>query len=462
MFDEFRTATPAEHLDEYSDANIAFHQAIIRLSGSHLMGKTIENLFIHVRAIRRMTISQQRPRRALDHRPHADHRGAGNARHRARRAAGAPALARSRRARREALRLSGLRPSHHAASDDGRPPMNKAVIDTSGLRGAARQRSRPKGRAVDPKALAEVARAPRRRAAPARPPDRAPAPDPGPYGCLSAAHLVALAQEMKLAMTEVYEVATFYHHFDVVKEGETPPPAITVRVCETLSCEMAGARRAARGARERLRERGVRVHRRAVRRPLRAGAGGGRRPQSDRPTRPPRSRRRRRSRQARVEPELAGVHRLRGVPRGGRLRTLDGVRRRQAHGRRRRSPRWRARRCAAWAARAFPSGRKWKIVRAEPAPRLMAVNIDEGEPGHVQGSLLPRARSAPLPRRHADRRVGGRHRRHLHLPARRVRRVPRDARARDRGARSRSAVRACRRSTCGAARARTSAAKSRR
>ncbi len=59
MFDEFRNATPAEHIDEYSDANIAFHQAIIALSGSHLMGKTLENLFIHVRAIRRMTISQR-------------------------------------------------------------------------------------------------------------------------------------------------------------------------------------------------------------------------------------------------------------------------------------------------------------------------------------------------------------------------------------------------------------------
>jgi DNA-binding GntR family transcriptional regulator len=59
MFDEFRNSTPAEHIDEYSDANIAFHQAIIALSGSHLMGKTIENLFVHVRAIRRMTISQR-------------------------------------------------------------------------------------------------------------------------------------------------------------------------------------------------------------------------------------------------------------------------------------------------------------------------------------------------------------------------------------------------------------------
>ena len=58
MFDDFRNAAPGEHINEYSDANIAFHQAIIRLSGSHLMGQTLENLFIHVRAIRRMTISQ--------------------------------------------------------------------------------------------------------------------------------------------------------------------------------------------------------------------------------------------------------------------------------------------------------------------------------------------------------------------------------------------------------------------
>ena len=69
MFDEFRTSAPAEHIHEYSDANIAFHQAIIRLSGSHLMGKTIENLFIHVRAIRRLTISQsdRAARSIVDH-----------------------------------------------------------------------------------------------------------------------------------------------------------------------------------------------------------------------------------------------------------------------------------------------------------------------------------------------------------------------------------------------------------
>ncbi len=69
MFDEFNNSTPSDHIDEYSDANIAFHQAIIRLSGSHLMGKTIENLFIHVRAIRRMTISQndRAARSIVDH-----------------------------------------------------------------------------------------------------------------------------------------------------------------------------------------------------------------------------------------------------------------------------------------------------------------------------------------------------------------------------------------------------------
>ena len=70
MFDEFHNSAPSEHLHEYSDANIAFHQAIIQLSGSHLMARTIENLFVHVRAIRRMTISQKdRASRSSSHPP---------------------------------------------------------------------------------------------------------------------------------------------------------------------------------------------------------------------------------------------------------------------------------------------------------------------------------------------------------------------------------------------------------
>ena len=69
LFDSFRNETPADHIEEYSEANIAFHQAIIRLSGSHLMGQTIENLFIHVRAIRKMTIAQsdRAERSIIDH-----------------------------------------------------------------------------------------------------------------------------------------------------------------------------------------------------------------------------------------------------------------------------------------------------------------------------------------------------------------------------------------------------------
>jgi len=63
------------------------------------------------------------------------------------------------------------------------------------------------------------------------------------YHYISAKHVVALAFEMKLSQAEVYEVATFYHHFDVIKEDQTPPPPLTVRVCESLSCEMSGAKK---------------------------------------------------------------------------------------------------------------------------------------------------------------------------------------------------------------------------
>src|SRR6188508_2649975 len=121
--------------------------------------------------------------------------------------------------------------------------MNAPVKPPAG-NGAGRKRrpaKTPKGRQVDPAAL-DAVRAllgdrPRRRDLLIEHlhliQDR--------YGHLSAAHLAALAQEMKLALTEVYEVATFYHHFDVVKEGETPPPALTVRVCDSIACELAGA-----------------------------------------------------------------------------------------------------------------------------------------------------------------------------------------------------------------------------
>jgi formate dehydrogenase beta subunit len=61
------------------------------------------------------------------------------------------------------------------------------------------------------------------------------------FGHISASHLAALAVEMTLPQAEVYEVATFYAHFDVIKEGETAPPAVTIRVCDSLSCQLRGA-----------------------------------------------------------------------------------------------------------------------------------------------------------------------------------------------------------------------------
>ena len=107
--------------------------------------------------------------------------------------------------------------------------------------GRGKGRKTPKGRQLDDAALAEVLELlgdrPRRRDLLIEHlhliQDR--------YGHLSAAHLRALGEEMKMAQAEVYEVATFYAHFDVVKEGETAPPDITIRVCDSLSCELAGA-----------------------------------------------------------------------------------------------------------------------------------------------------------------------------------------------------------------------------
>src|SRR5262249_36117192 len=104
-------------------------------------------------------------------------------------------------------------------------------------------RATPKGRRVDPKAHEEVlillGDAPRRRDLRIEHLHKIQ----DKYGCLSAQPLVALASEMKMAMAEVYEVATFYHHFDVIKEGETAPPAVTVRVCDSVVCELAGSRK---------------------------------------------------------------------------------------------------------------------------------------------------------------------------------------------------------------------------
>ena len=108
-------------------------------------------------------------------------------------------------------------------------------------RGAKSKGAKPKGRQVDDIALEEVR---------ALLGQRERRPDlliehlhllQDHFGCLHARHLRALAEEMRLSQVEVYEVASFYDHFDIIKEGEVAPPALTIRVCDSLSCMMAGA-----------------------------------------------------------------------------------------------------------------------------------------------------------------------------------------------------------------------------
>jgi formate dehydrogenase len=256
--------------------------------------------------------------------------------------------------------------------------MNESmIVDTSRLRGKRGVKSRPKGRPVDAEALADVrallGNATRERSMLIEYLHRIQ----DARGCLPAAHLVALAQEMKLAMTEVYEVATFYHHFDVVDANDAPPPPITVRVCETLSCRMAGSH-ALRDALVADAAPGVRViGAPCIGRCEHAPAAVVGRNPVDRATLP----RIRDAIAARaVEAPVPVYVDLAAYRRGGGYRTLAecvaGKRDVEAVIADLENSALRG-----LGGAGFPTGRKWKIVRAEPAPRLMAVNIDEGEPG---------------------------------------------------------------------------------
>jgi NADH:ubiquinone oxidoreductase subunit F (NADH-binding)/NADH:ubiquinone oxidoreductase subunit E len=252
-----------------------------------------------------------------------------------------------------------------------------SVVDTSALGRKRGVRGHPKGRPLDPQAVTEIRSllgdAPRQRDLLIeflhRIQDR--------YRHISAAHILALAEELRLAPTEVYEVATFYHHFDVVKEGETPPPALTVRICETLSCQMAGAE-ALHHAVEHASGEGVRViGAPCIGRCEHAPAAVVGSNPVDRAT------------PEKIAAAIAGQHTEAELPpyldynayrAGGGYQTLlacrsgerpvDAVIAAMEHSGLR-----------GLGGAGFAVGRKWKIVRAEPAPRLMAVNIDEGEPG---------------------------------------------------------------------------------
>ena len=255
--------------------------------------------------------------------------------------------------------------------------MDARTDDRGGLGRRNRPRKTPKGRQVEPQALAEVrallGERERRRDLLIEHlhliQDR--------YGYLSAAHLAALAQEMKLALTEVYEVATFYAHFDVVKEDETPPPALTVRVCDSLSCAMAGGEHLLRTLPNRLGP-DVRVVRApcmgacdrapvcavghvqvmaATAESVAAAVAHGAHAHAY-PTPNDFERYARAGGYALLKACVAGARTrddiIKVVSDAG-LRGLGGA--------------------------GFPTGRKWTLVRAEPAPRLFAVNADEGEPG---------------------------------------------------------------------------------
>ena len=253
----------------------------------------------------------------------------------------------------------------------------RATIDVSALSRKRGARGQPKGRAVDPQALAEVRAllgdAPRRRDLLIEHLHRIQ----DAYGHISAAHVVALAQEMKLAMTEVYEVATFYHHFDVVKEGEAPPPKLTVRVCETLSCRLAGGD-ALRVELEARCGDGVRViGAPCIGRCEHAPAAVVGRNPVDRASV---AMVERAIAEGVVEPALPTYIDYAKYRTGGGYTTwlscLDGARTVDAVIAELESSALRG-----LGGAGFPVGRKWKIVRAESAPRLMAINIDEGEPG---------------------------------------------------------------------------------
>ena len=249
--------------------------------------------------------------------------------------------------------------------------------NTPGKAGTGRLRATPKGRPVDAQALAEVQAllgdAPRRADLLIEHLHKLQ----DHYGHLSARHLAALAREMKLAQTEVYEVASFYHHFDIVKEGEAAPPALTVRVCESISCALAGGhellaklpailgtdvRVIAAPCVGRCEQAPVAV---VARNPVANATIDSVREQVS---------------AARVECDVApyidldqyraqgGYALLSDCVEGRRdresiIKTLEDSSLRGLGG------------------AGFSAGRKWRIVAAEPAPRLMAVNIDEGEPG---------------------------------------------------------------------------------
>src|SRR5579871_6265890 len=243
--------------------------------------------------------------------------------------------------------------------------------------GRKRAKATPKGRQVDPTAAHEIEQLLG---------DRSRRRDlliehlhliQDKYHQISAAHLAALADELKLSFAEVFETATFYAHFDIVKEGEPDVPSLTVRVCDSLTCEMFGAQRLLQTLPAELGP-GVRVVRAPcvglcdvapaaevghnfLKHATNASIKGAVARQDTHPHIPDYidydSYRAGGGYQTleRLRSGSLSVDEVLKVLDDGALKGLGGA--------------------------GFPAGRKWRSVRGEPGPRLMAVNGDEGEPG---------------------------------------------------------------------------------
>ena len=254
------------------------------------------------------------------------------------------------------------------------PELNSDAVDNR----QQRRRGKTKGRVVDLNSLLEVQ---------SLLGDESRAPDlliehlhkiQDKYGHLSVAHLVALADELRLATTEVYEVASFYHHFDVIREGEVAPPALTVRICDSVSCEMAGSE-ALIGALEASLGDGIRVQRvpcvgrcdqapvavvgqytvdiatpDTVKSAIDAGNTMQPMPEDSIDFDAYRTDGGYRLYDRLLADDISADAIIEALE-GTQLRGLGGA--------------------------GFPVGRKWRILRDQPAPRLCAINIDEGEPG---------------------------------------------------------------------------------
>jgi len=198
------------------------------------------------------------------------------------------------------------------------------------------------------------------------------------YKHISADHLRALAEEMKLSQAEVYEVATFYAHFDVVREDDTPPPELTIRVCDSLSCELAGAQQLLTALQGDYKDGSVRV----VRAPCMGRCDtaptvelGHYHVDHATPEKIASS-----IQAKQTHAEIPEYQSLAAYQKSGGYVGLEGMRAGkqtpdQVQDKINESG------LRGLGGAGFPSGRKWSFVRAEKGPRYLAVNGDEGEPG---------------------------------------------------------------------------------